>query len=144
MYARMECWIVTSKNLVKLKQYYYFHAEFLEEVRYSCLILSMIKTYRELSQYTAGWIKRTNQDTASLIDSSICTIFASCFAAYMPLQLPVMVYLSLEIDFCSYFLPNTSSFKRYSDGLMYHGNPEIFILYLSAGTLYLCFPTKSV
>ena len=26
----MECRILTSKNSVKLKQYYYFHAEFLE------------------------------------------------------------------------------------------------------------------
>ena len=31
MHARMECWILTSKNSAKLKQYYYFHAEFLEE-----------------------------------------------------------------------------------------------------------------
>ena len=43
LYMGMECvrgWnvrrIVTSKNLAKLKQYYYyFHAEFLEEVRYT-------------------------------------------------------------------------------------------------------------
>ena len=33
MHAQMECWILTSKNSAKLKQYY-FHAEFLEEVRY--------------------------------------------------------------------------------------------------------------
>ena len=33
MRMRMECWILTSKNLAKLKQYYYFYAEFLE-VRY--------------------------------------------------------------------------------------------------------------
>ena len=26
--------LLTSKNSAKLKQYYYFHAEFLEEVRY--------------------------------------------------------------------------------------------------------------
>ena len=26
--------ILTSKNSAKLKQYYYFHAEFLEEIRY--------------------------------------------------------------------------------------------------------------
>ena len=30
----MEYWTLTSKNLVKLKRDYYFHAEFLEEVRY--------------------------------------------------------------------------------------------------------------
>ena len=34
MRARMECWILTSKNFAKLKQYYYLHAEFLEEVQY--------------------------------------------------------------------------------------------------------------
>ena len=28
-----ECWMLTSKNSAKLKQYY-FHAEFLEEIRY--------------------------------------------------------------------------------------------------------------
>ena len=30
----MECWMLIPKNSVKFKQYYYFHAEFLEEVRY--------------------------------------------------------------------------------------------------------------
>ena len=34
MHAQMKCWILTSKSSAKLKQYYYFHAEFLEEVRY--------------------------------------------------------------------------------------------------------------
>ena len=29
---------LTSKNSVKLKQYCYFHAEFLEEIRYAHLI----------------------------------------------------------------------------------------------------------
>ena len=41
----MECW--TSKNSVKLKQYYYFHAEFLEEVRYKLLYRQ--KYWRELN-----------------------------------------------------------------------------------------------
>ena len=36
MCAQMECRILLSKNLAKLKHYYYFHAEFLE-VRYSLL-----------------------------------------------------------------------------------------------------------
>ena len=35
MRTRMEYWTLTSKNLVKLKRDYYFHAEFLEEVRYT-------------------------------------------------------------------------------------------------------------
>ena len=40
LYMGIECahiWnfeLLTSKNSAKLKQYYYFHAEFLEEVRY--------------------------------------------------------------------------------------------------------------
>ena len=34
MRARMECLMLTSKNSVKLKQYS-FHAEFLEEIRYT-------------------------------------------------------------------------------------------------------------
>ena len=29
----MECWILTSKNSAKLKQYYYFNFEFIEEVQ---------------------------------------------------------------------------------------------------------------
>ena len=34
MHMQMECGILTSKYSVKLKQYYYFHAEFLEELQY--------------------------------------------------------------------------------------------------------------
>ena len=37
--ARMECWILTSKNLAKLKQYYYFHAEFLEVLSSICVLI---------------------------------------------------------------------------------------------------------
>ena len=34
MHTQTECWILTSKNSAKLKQYYSFHAKFLEEIRY--------------------------------------------------------------------------------------------------------------
>ena len=34
MRTQTEWWILTSKNSAKLKQYYYFHTEFLEEIRY--------------------------------------------------------------------------------------------------------------
>ena len=34
MCMRMECWIVISKNSLKLKHYYYFHAKFLKEIQY--------------------------------------------------------------------------------------------------------------
>ena len=34
MRMQMECRILTSKNLAKLKQYHYLHAEFLEEAQY--------------------------------------------------------------------------------------------------------------
>ena len=33
MHTQTEYWTLTSKNSAKLKQYYYFHAEFLEEIR---------------------------------------------------------------------------------------------------------------
>ena len=40
--------MLTSKNSVKLKQYYYFHAEFLEEVWYDDLITEILhKNYEK-------------------------------------------------------------------------------------------------
>ena len=50
MCARMECRILTSKNWAKLKQYY-FHAEFLEEVRYYNLDLLATKEHVERLQH---------------------------------------------------------------------------------------------
>ena len=41
MHAQMEYWTLTSKNSAKLKRDYYFHAEFLEEVRYKLVKKSM-------------------------------------------------------------------------------------------------------
>ena len=35
MHMQMECQILTSEKSAKLKQYYYFHAEFLVEVQYT-------------------------------------------------------------------------------------------------------------
>ena len=48
MCAQMECWILTSKNLVKFKQYYYFHANFLEVIkrnRYGAYFLNCLKSH---------------------------------------------------------------------------------------------------
>ena len=39
MRTQTEYLILTSKNLAKLKQYCYFHAEFLEEIRYIIIII---------------------------------------------------------------------------------------------------------
>ena len=48
MHARKEYWILTPKNSAKHKQYYYFHAEFLEEVRYDDLITEILhKNYEK-------------------------------------------------------------------------------------------------
>ena len=41
MRTQTECRILTSKNSAKLKQYYYFHAEFLEEIRYCWSVMQL-------------------------------------------------------------------------------------------------------
>ena len=42
---------ITSKNSAKLKQYYYFYAEFLEEIRYIilCALILYIDTFLMVS-----------------------------------------------------------------------------------------------
>ena len=54
MRVRMEHWVLTSKNSTKLKQYYYFRAEFLEEIRYVVFVNAytfMSKLIMPLSMY---------------------------------------------------------------------------------------------
>ena len=40
MRTQTECWTLTSKNSAKLKQYNFFHAEFLEEIQYIIIYTS--------------------------------------------------------------------------------------------------------
>ena len=49
----MECLLLTSKNSAKLKQYYYFHAKFLEEVRY--MYICAVFTITAFTNHFEAW-----------------------------------------------------------------------------------------
>ena len=51
MRMQMEYWILTSKNSAKLKQYYYFHAEFLEEIPYGTSATAIVPVKRTEDVY---------------------------------------------------------------------------------------------
>ena len=67
-----ECWVSTSKNSAKLKQYYYFHADFLEEIWYTVIRFK----YMYVTVFIVTCLPPTPRSAPCIIftDNTLCTL----------------------------------------------------------------------